>query len=115
MLIFVPTFTFDWISNPKPSLLHSFFFFFCPIPVLFPNFPPFSPVNPFSNTLSKSLSIIPTPSSAIVNTTVFDISFDAICILSSFPLEYFMEFIRIWFIINSIHLLWITLRFCNIY
>ena len=81
--------------------------------ILVPTFT--SPVNPFSNTLSKSLSIIPTPSSSSVNTTVFDISFDSIFILSSSPLEYFMEFIRIWFIINSIYLLSLTLHFCNIY
>lgn len=52
------------------------------------------PINTFSNTLSKSLSVIPIPSSSIINTTLFDISFDSIFILSFFPLKYFMEFIR---------------------
>ena len=43
------------------------------------------PIDPFSNTLSKSLSVIPIPSSSIINTTVFDISFDSFLFYHLFP------------------------------
>ena len=92
MFTVVPLYTCDSIFIPIPSLSHNFLHRYRPIPVLFPNFLPFSPVNPFSNTLLISLSFIPTPLSSMVRMTELATFLDSILILSFFPLEYFIAF-----------------------
>ena len=89
----MPIFSFEVKLIPIPSLSQSFLHKYKPIPVDFPKLRPFSPVNPFSNTLSISFSFIPTPLSLIVKTILFSFTFDDIETSPLLGIENFIAFI----------------------
>ena len=89
----MPTFCSAFIFIASCNLSHNFLHKYNPIPVdFFPIILPFSPVNPFSNTLESSYFFIPNPLSFMYKVT-FSFCSSAYISIDWFSfLEYLIEF-----------------------